>query len=301
VVWTIAGSGPSAGVYRGRQDFLDRAVAPFRARLAAPLVPTVLGVWADGDQVIARWDGRATAGDGRPYRNSYVWLFTMRGGRAAAVTAFLDLPAYDAVLARVRPAPRPRTSLQTGPRTGDRVAPADDASVAPRSDAAPAGPPARACATDGDAAVAALHRAWILVGWEARPGDPPFSFRDKLGKYYDWAADNVLLYDDLDPAHRVARSPGAYGAAWEPIFRQNRSAHHRVLEGPSVVYGGELAASNLTFAARIERADGTVVGIRTFTLLVWRCTADGWKIVREHNSSVTLAPGELDAVMRATP
>ena len=106
VVWTISGSGPSARAYRGRQAFLDSAVAPFAARLSAPLVPTVRGLWADGDQVIARFDGRATARDGRPYRNSYAWLFTMRGGRAVAVTAFLDLPAYDAVLARVRPAPR---------------------------------------------------------------------------------------------------------------------------------------------------------------------------------------------------
>ena len=106
VVWTIAGSGPSAGVYRGRQDFQTRAVAPFTARLATPIVPTVRRLWADGDEVIALWDGRATAGDGQPYRNSYAWIFTMRGGRAVAVTAFLDLPAYDAVLARVRPSPR---------------------------------------------------------------------------------------------------------------------------------------------------------------------------------------------------
>ena len=106
VVWTIAGSGPSAGVYRGRQDFQTRAVAPFTARLATPIVPTVRRLWADGDEVIALWDGRATAGDGQPYRNTYAWIFTMRGGRAVAVTAFLDLPAYDAVLARVPPSPR---------------------------------------------------------------------------------------------------------------------------------------------------------------------------------------------------
>ena len=105
VVWTVMGSGPSARTYRGRQAFLDSAVAPFSARLASPLVPTVRGLWADGDQVIALFDGRATARDGRPYRNTYAWLFTMRGGRAIAVTAFLDLPAYDRVLREVRPAP----------------------------------------------------------------------------------------------------------------------------------------------------------------------------------------------------
>lgn len=105
-VWTIVGSGPNAGVHRGRQAFLDRAVAPFSARLSAPLVPTVRGLWADGNQVIALFDGRATARDGQPYYNTYAWFFTMRDGRAVAVTAFLNLPAYDAVLARVRPAAR---------------------------------------------------------------------------------------------------------------------------------------------------------------------------------------------------
>ncbi|QCP14427.1 nuclear transport factor 2 family protein [Pseudoduganella umbonata] len=101
VTWTIAGSGPSAGTYRGRQAFIDRAVAPFVARLASPIKPVARQVWADGEHVIVRWDGEATAADGQPYRNSYVWIFRMRGGRAIEATAFLDLAAYDDVLRRV--------------------------------------------------------------------------------------------------------------------------------------------------------------------------------------------------------
>lgn len=101
VVWTIVGSGPSAGTYRGRQAFVERAVAPFVARLATPIKPVSRQVWADGDHVIVRWNGEATAGDGQPYRNSYVWIFRMRGGRAVEATAFLDLAAYDDVLRRV--------------------------------------------------------------------------------------------------------------------------------------------------------------------------------------------------------
>ena len=57
--------------------------------------------WADGDHVIVRWDGSATAGDGAPYHNSYVWIFRMANGRAAEVTAFLDLAPYDDVIRRV--------------------------------------------------------------------------------------------------------------------------------------------------------------------------------------------------------
>jgi ketosteroid isomerase-like protein len=101
VVWTIKGSGPSAGVYRGRRDFLDRAVRPFAARMAVPVRPVTRRVWAEGDDVIVQWDGEGTAGDGRPYRNSYVWIFRMRGRKAGAVDAYLDLPAYDDVLGRV--------------------------------------------------------------------------------------------------------------------------------------------------------------------------------------------------------
>ena len=104
--WTIAGSGPSAGTYHGRQAYLDAAVTPLFARLAAPTVPHVKNLWADGDHVIVRWEQHTPARDGAPYRNSYAWFFKMRDGQAVAVTAFLDLPAYDALLARVEPTPQ---------------------------------------------------------------------------------------------------------------------------------------------------------------------------------------------------
>ena len=106
VAWTITGTGVNAGTHRGRQVFIDRAVTPFGARLSSPIVPTVRGIYADGDQVITLWDGRATTRDGQPYHNTYAWFFTMRDGKAFEVTAFLDMAAYTEVWNRVRPAPR---------------------------------------------------------------------------------------------------------------------------------------------------------------------------------------------------
>ncbi|AQR61869.1 ketosteroid isomerase [Brevundimonas sp. LM2] len=105
VVWTIEGSGPSAGTYRGLEDFTTRAIRPFATRMREPVRPVATEVWAEGDHVIARWEGRGVAGDGRPYQNDYVWIFRMENGRAVEVTAFLDLPAYDDVLRRVPAAP----------------------------------------------------------------------------------------------------------------------------------------------------------------------------------------------------
>ncbi|WP_295517113.1 nuclear transport factor 2 family protein [uncultured Pseudomonas sp.] len=101
VVWTIQGSGPAAGTYHGREDFLRRAVHPFAQRLATPIVSLVQGIWAREDQVVVRWKGTATARDGAPYRNEYVWIFRMDGERATQVEAFLDLVPYQDVIDRI--------------------------------------------------------------------------------------------------------------------------------------------------------------------------------------------------------
>lgn len=100
-VWTIEGSGPSARTYRSRDAFLAQAVRPFSARLRTPLRPLSRRIWADGDHVIVHWAGEAVARDGRAYRNRYVWILRMAGGKAVEVNAFLDLPAYDDVLRRI--------------------------------------------------------------------------------------------------------------------------------------------------------------------------------------------------------
>ncbi|WP_375437323.1 YybH family protein [uncultured Hymenobacter sp.] len=151
--------------------------------------------------------------------------------------------------------------------------------------------------SDDQAAVAALHREWILVGWEKKAGDGPLNFREKLGKYYSWSAPDVLLYDDFEPQRRVAHSATEYGSFWEPPFTKLRSAHHRVVDGPHVVVSGNLATSVLQFVARLEGSDGKITGIRTYTSLVWRQEKDGWKIIREHNSSTVLTPAELQKLM----
>lgn len=101
VVWTIKGSSPTARVLRGKQQLIDGAVTPLSTRLQRQIRPTIRNLWADGDHVIIEWDGEALAKDGKPYRNSYLWIFRMQGGRATEVTAYLDLVPYDDVLRRV--------------------------------------------------------------------------------------------------------------------------------------------------------------------------------------------------------
>ncbi len=98
-VWRITGSGHSAQTFEGRQAFLDGAYHPIAQTFAAPMKPQVLGLFADGDEVVVRWDGEAAMEDGQTYRNSYAWFFRMREGKVVRAAAFLDLPTYDAALA----------------------------------------------------------------------------------------------------------------------------------------------------------------------------------------------------------
>jgi ketosteroid isomerase-like protein len=101
VVWTIKGTSPTAGTYRGRDVFIEQAVAPFAARLSSFVKPTVNDIWADGNDVVVYWDGAGVAADGAPYNNSFVWIFRMQDLRATEVIAFLDLTQYDAVIKRI--------------------------------------------------------------------------------------------------------------------------------------------------------------------------------------------------------
>ncbi len=45
-------------------ELLDQVINPTSARLSSPIVPTVRGIWADGDMVIVLWNGEAIATDG---------------------------------------------------------------------------------------------------------------------------------------------------------------------------------------------------------------------------------------------
>ena len=101
VQWIITGSSPLSKTYIGKQQLMNETVTPLTNRLATPIVPKIREVYADGDDVIAVWDGTATAKDEQPYRNTYCWIMTLKNGRITHVVAFLDLIEYTDVLNRI--------------------------------------------------------------------------------------------------------------------------------------------------------------------------------------------------------
>ncbi|WP_442886711.1 nuclear transport factor 2 family protein [Congregicoccus parvus] len=97
--WTILGPTPTAGTYSLKR-LREEILSPFQARLATPLVPVVRAIHADGDTVIVLFEGTARLVDGERYVNSYAWFFRFERGQVRAVTAVLDLTAFDRVVGR---------------------------------------------------------------------------------------------------------------------------------------------------------------------------------------------------------
>ena len=80
-------------------------IDPFNARMSKPLVPTVRGIYADGDMVITLFDAEAAVKDGKPYRNTYTWYFQMRDAKVFKAIAFFDNRDFDEFWNRVSPKP----------------------------------------------------------------------------------------------------------------------------------------------------------------------------------------------------
>jgi ketosteroid isomerase-like protein/catechol 2,3-dioxygenase-like lactoylglutathione lyase family enzyme len=90
VKWTIAGTTKWSRTYDGKQAVFEQLLGPLRARLAAAVKISSRRFIADDDLVVVEASGEATTITGRPYNNSYCWIFRLAGGKVAEITEYLD-------------------------------------------------------------------------------------------------------------------------------------------------------------------------------------------------------------------
>jgi ketosteroid isomerase-like protein len=99
--WTITGSTPLSKTYTGKKQFMEEVIIPLNQRLSKKIVPAVRSLYAEGDVVIALWDGTATARDGKAYNMAYSWYMQMKDGKIISVVAFLDGIAFTDIMSRL--------------------------------------------------------------------------------------------------------------------------------------------------------------------------------------------------------
>ncbi len=90
VVWEVSGRSSVSGVYNGKEEFLNLAVAPITDQLATRIIPELISITADEKFVWLRWQGKATAENGSSYDNEHLWKMVVEHGKITQVVAVLD-------------------------------------------------------------------------------------------------------------------------------------------------------------------------------------------------------------------
>lgn len=90
VEWTVAGKALVSGTYYGKANFIDHAVKPILAQLTTSLLPELLSLTTDGQYVWLHFKAKATAINGKPYGNTYLWKLQLENEKIITGIAFLN-------------------------------------------------------------------------------------------------------------------------------------------------------------------------------------------------------------------
>jgi uncharacterized protein len=90
VRWTIMGTTRWAKTYEGKQAILTELLGPLFAQFADQYKATAHRFIAEDDLVVAEVSGRVTTKSGKPYNNSYCYIFRLADGKIQEVTEYMD-------------------------------------------------------------------------------------------------------------------------------------------------------------------------------------------------------------------
>ena len=153
---------------------------------------------------------------------------------------------------------------------------------------------AQRCPQVGNDAPLALHKSWILQGWERNEGDQPFVFSQKMKRYYDLRSPAGVFYDNFAPGKtQLFANAAIYGANWEALQNGARSVEHALTSGHDQIVDASVASTTLGFVGKIKRVDGQVVAFDGRSQLGWICRQGAWKIHHELNYAWLVKPEEI--------
>jgi uncharacterized protein len=90
VRWTIIGSTPLSGTYRGRNEVVENLLRRLRSRLAGPVVFSFERFIEEGEYVVMQAGGQATAINGARYDNTYCIVARVVNGKIREMTDYVD-------------------------------------------------------------------------------------------------------------------------------------------------------------------------------------------------------------------
>ena len=100
VRFTLIGSTQFSGVFNGKQEFIEKVLAPLGAQLEGGLVMHVDNLIAEGDLVVMQGRGESTTKSGQAYNNTYAQVFRLENGKVQEVTEYLDTELVTSVFGK---------------------------------------------------------------------------------------------------------------------------------------------------------------------------------------------------------
>jgi ketosteroid isomerase-like protein len=90
VSFTIIGSTKYSGTFKGKQELINKLLAPLNAQIEGGMTITPDNLIADGDFVAMQARGKALSKNGRRYDNTYCHVFRFANGKVQQVTEYPD-------------------------------------------------------------------------------------------------------------------------------------------------------------------------------------------------------------------
>jgi len=90
VRWTIMGTTRWSKTYEGKQAILTELLGPLFAQFADQYTATAHRFIAEDDLVVVEVSGHVTTKSGKPYNNSYCYIFRLDGGKIQELKEYLD-------------------------------------------------------------------------------------------------------------------------------------------------------------------------------------------------------------------
>jgi ketosteroid isomerase-like protein len=88
--WTVMGTTGWSKTYRGKAAIMAELIAPLRRVLAPPIKTRACRIIAEGETVVVEARGENATRGGKPYENSYCYVFELRDGKVSALTEYAD-------------------------------------------------------------------------------------------------------------------------------------------------------------------------------------------------------------------
>jgi ketosteroid isomerase-like protein len=90
VRWTIIGTTKWSRTFDGKRAVLAELLAPLRAQIADRVRVSADRFIAEDDLVVVEGRGHNTTTTGKPYNNTYCWIYRLADGKIQELTEYMD-------------------------------------------------------------------------------------------------------------------------------------------------------------------------------------------------------------------